>query len=143
VKGVEIDNYKTDLPIKKGLSSSAAICVAVARAFNQVYSMQMTTRGEMEFAYRGERLTPSKCGTDHVFRFDLCMASLTGKSGRLDQCVAFGTSIVHLKFDGDHLSTKSVRLTDEICLLLVDLKGSKNTRQILEDLNSFYPFSQV
>ena len=27
VRGLVIDNYKTDLPIKKGLSSSAAICV--------------------------------------------------------------------------------------------------------------------
>ena len=34
VQGLEIDNYLTDLPVKKGLSSSAAICVLVARAFN-------------------------------------------------------------------------------------------------------------
>ncbi|HEY9296288.1 MAG TPA: GHMP kinase, partial [Phormidium sp.] len=37
VDGLEIDNYLTDLPIQKGLSSSAAICVLVARAFNRVY----------------------------------------------------------------------------------------------------------
>jgi galactokinase len=35
VRGIVIDNYKTDLPIAKGLSSSAAICVLVARAFNR------------------------------------------------------------------------------------------------------------
>ena len=35
VRGIVIDNYKTDLPIKKGLSSSAALCVLVARAFNR------------------------------------------------------------------------------------------------------------
>jgi len=37
VLGLEIDNYMTDLPLKKGLSSSAAICVMVARAFSRLY----------------------------------------------------------------------------------------------------------
>lgn len=34
----------------------------VARAFNKVYGLKLTTRGEMEFAYQGEITTPSKCG---------------------------------------------------------------------------------
>jgi galactokinase len=34
--GIMIDNYKTTLPMKKGLSSSAAICVLIATAFNVV-----------------------------------------------------------------------------------------------------------
>ena len=62
VRGIEIDNYLTDLPVKKGLSSSAAICVLVARAFNRIYDLKMTTRGEMESAYIGEITTPSRCG---------------------------------------------------------------------------------
>jgi len=62
VRGLEIDNYRTDLPIRKGLSSSAAVCVLVARAFNRVYDLKMTVRGEMEFAYLGEITTPSRCG---------------------------------------------------------------------------------
>jgi len=62
VRGLVIDNYKTDLPIKKGLSSSAAICVLTARAFNRVYDLKMTIRGEMELAYQGEITTPSRCG---------------------------------------------------------------------------------
>ena len=33
--GININNYRTTLPVKKGLSSSAAICVLVARAFNR------------------------------------------------------------------------------------------------------------
>ena len=41
VGGLEIDNYLTDLPIQKGLASSAAICVLVARAFNQIYNLKM------------------------------------------------------------------------------------------------------
>ena len=69
VRGLVIDNYKTDLPMKKGLSSSAAICVLTARAFNRIYDLKMTTRGEMELAYQGEITTPSRCGrtrTNHT-----------------------------------------------------------------------------
>lgn len=36
VGGIVIDNYRSTLPMSKGLSSSAAACVMVARAFNQV-----------------------------------------------------------------------------------------------------------
>ena len=34
--GIEIDNFCTTLPMKKGLSSSAAVCVLVARCFNEL-----------------------------------------------------------------------------------------------------------
>ena len=34
--------------MKKGLSSSAAVTVLVARAFNRVYDIKLTVRGEME-----------------------------------------------------------------------------------------------
>ena len=71
VGGIEIDNYMTTLPLKKGLSSSAAICVLAARALNKLYDLRLTVRGEMEMAYHGEILTPSQCG-------------------RLDQACAFG-----------------------------------------------------
>jgi galactokinase len=54
VRGVIIDNYKTDLPIAKGLSSSAAITVLVARAFNRLYDLKLTIQGEMDIAYHGE-----------------------------------------------------------------------------------------
>jgi len=40
VRGLVIRNFKTDLPIKKGLSSSAAISVLTARAFNRVYDLR-------------------------------------------------------------------------------------------------------
>ena len=71
VRGIKIDNHKTTLPASKGLSSSAAVCVLIARAFNLLFDLGLTARGEMEAAYAGEVLTPSKCG-------------------RMDQCVAFG-----------------------------------------------------
>ena len=42
VGGVHIHIKKMTLPIKSGLSSSAAICVLVARAFNILYKLNIT-----------------------------------------------------------------------------------------------------
>ena len=52
VGGVRITITRRDLPIKSGLSSSAAICVLAARAFNQLYHLKMNTKGEMQAAFR-------------------------------------------------------------------------------------------
>ena len=90
VRGLVIRNTRTDLPIKKGLSSSAAISVLTARAFNRVYDLRLTIRGEMELAYQGEITTPSRCG-------------------RMDQGCAYGDRAVLMEFDGDRLSTEEVR----------------------------------
>lgn len=55
VGGARIKITKMDLPIKSGLSSSAAICVLVARAFNQLYRLKMNTNGEMQAAFEVSR----------------------------------------------------------------------------------------
>jgi UTP-glucose-1-phosphate uridylyltransferase/mevalonate kinase len=123
VRGLVIDNYKTDLPIKKGLSSSAAICVLAARAFNRVYDLKLTVRGEMEMAYQGEITTPSRCG-------------------RLDQGCAFGNRPVLMAFDGDRLETEELRVNEPLYFVLVDLKARKDTMEILNRLNRCYPFAE-
>jgi galactokinase len=72
--GIVIDNYRTDLPVRKGLSSSAALCVLVARAFNRLFDLKWTTAGEMDIAYRGEINTPSRwyvCACRHSTRCSL------------------------------------------------------------------------
>jgi UTP-glucose-1-phosphate uridylyltransferase/mevalonate kinase len=122
VRGLVIDNTRTDLPIRKGLSSSAAICVLTARAFNRVYDLKLTVRGEMELAYQGEITTPSRCG-------------------RMDQGCAFGDRPVLMMFDGDRLDTEEVRPAKEMHFVLVDLGASKNTLEILKGLNRSYPFA--
>ncbi|NQT83938.1 GHMP kinase [bacterium] len=124
VRGLQIDNYRTDLPIKKGLSSSAAVCVLAARAFNRIYDLKMTTRGEMECAYRGELLTPSRCG-------------------RMDQGCAFGNRPVLMVFDGDHLEVVELRVKRDIFLVIVDLCAEKDTLEILGRLNRCYPFAET
>ena len=100
VRGLEIHNYETDLPIKKGLSSSAAICVLAARAFNRLYDLKLTIRGEMELAYMGEITTPSRCG-------------------RMDQGCAFGNRPVLMTFDGDCLETMELQVDQDLYYTLV------------------------
>jgi galactokinase len=114
VRGLSVNNYKTDLPIKKGLSSSAAICVLAARAFNRVYDLKLTIRGEMELAYQGEITTPSRCG-------------------RMDQGCAFGSRPVLMTFDGDRLDTTELQVNQELYLVIVDLHAQKDTLEILTD----------
>jgi UTP-glucose-1-phosphate uridylyltransferase/mevalonate kinase len=122
VRGLVINNYQTDMPVKKGLSSSAAICVLTARAFNRVYDLKMTVRGEMEMAYQGEILTPSRCG-------------------RMDQGCAFGDRPVLMTFDGDRLETTELRVNQDLHFVLVDLHAQKDTMEILTRLNKAYPFA--
>jgi mevalonate kinase len=111
VRGLVINNYKTDLPIKKGLSSSAAISVLAARSFNRVYDLKLTVRGEMELAYQGEITTPSRCG-------------------RMDQGCAFGDRPVLMTFDGDRLDTTEVQIKQELYFVIIDLAAQKDTMEI-------------
>ena len=122
VRGLVLNNYQTDMPLKKGLSSSAAICVLTARAFNRVYDLKMTIRGEMELAYQGEIMTPSRCG-------------------RMDQGCAFGTRPVLMTFDGEYLDTQELQVKDSLYFVLTDLQARKDTMEILARLNRSYPFA--
>ena len=123
VRGLVLDNYQTDLPIKKGLSSSAAISVLTARAFNRVYDLKLTTRGEMELAYQGEITTPSRCG-------------------RMDQGCAFGNRPVLMTFDGDRLETTALQVNQPLYFVIVDLQARKDTMEILNRLNRCYPYAE-
>ena len=122
VRGLVVDNYRTDLPIRKGLSSSAAICVLTARAFNRVYDLKMTIRGEMELAYQGEITTPSRCG-------------------RMDQGCAFGNRPILMTYDGDHLDVVELQVPEDMYFVIVDLQAQKDTMKILAQLNRCYPFA--
>jgi len=118
--GIEIDNYKTNLPIKKGLSSSASVCVLVAKAFDKIYDLHLTDKRIMEIAYLGETTTSSRCG-------------------KMDQACAYNKPVM-MGFDGDKIKVDELNLTKEIYLLIVDLKKGKNTIKILADLNKGFPW---
>lgn len=114
--GLRLRIYRRTLPMKKGLSSSAAVCVLTARAFNKIHSLNLSIEDEMELAYRGELLTGSQCG-------------------KMDQACAYGADPVLLTFDGDEMTARPLQPGGTLHILIVDLKGRKNTRKILNELN--------
>ena len=122
VGGVRIKITGMTLPIKSGLSSSAAICVLVARAFNLLYNLNLNTLGEMNIAYVGELRTSSRCG-------------------RLDQACAFGVKPNLMTFDGDEVEVQSLNVKKPLYWVFADLCGEKDTVKILRDLNRGYPFA--
>ena len=121
VGGVRIRITAMTLPMKSGLSSSAAICVLVARAFNQLYNLNLNTLGEMNIAYLGELRTSSRCG-------------------RLDQACAFGVKPNLMTFDGDEIEVRSLNVKKHLYWVFADLCAEKDTIRILSDLNKAYPF---
>ena len=123
VGGLRIHITRRTLPMKSGLSSSAAICVLTARAFNQIYKLKLNTLGEMNIAFVGEQRTPSRCG-------------------RLDQACAFGVTPVHMVFDSNEISVKPIAIKKPLYMVIADLKAGKDTVKILSDLNKCYPFAE-
>ena len=121
VGGVRICITSMTLPMKSGLSSSAAICVLVARAFNLLYNLNLNTLGEMNIAYLGELRTSSRCG-------------------RLDQACAFGVKPNLMTFDGDEIEVRSLNVKKHLYWVFADLCAEKDTIKILSDLNKAYPF---
>ena len=122
VGGVKITLKRMTLPMKSGLSSSAAICVLVARAFNKLYNLNLNTMGEMNIAYLGELRTSSRCG-------------------RLDQACAFGVKPNVMTFDGDEVEVKTLNVKKHLYWVFADLCAEKNTIKILRDLNKGFPFA--
>ena len=122
VGGVKITLKRMTLPMKSGLSSSAAICVLVARAFNMLYHLNLNTLGEMNIAYLGELRTSSRCG-------------------RLDQACAFGVKPNLMTFDGDEIEVRTLNVKKHLYWVFADLCAEKNTIKILRDLNKGFPFA--
>ncbi len=122
VGGVKITLKRMTLPMKSGLSSSAAICVLVARAFNMLYHLNLNTLGEMNIAYLGELRTSSRCG-------------------RLDQACAFGVKPNLMTFDGDEIEVRTLNVKKHLYWVFADLCAEKDTIKILRDLNKGFPFA--
>ena len=118
--GVDIRITEMDLPLKKGVSSSAAVCILVAKAFDAVYGLRMFPHELMELAYLGERLTASQCG-------------------RMDQACIYGKTPVLLVFEkSEDVRVEPIFAGGTIHMFFVDLAGEKDTVRILGDLQSKY-----
>jgi galactokinase len=120
VGGLRLRITASDLPLRKGLASSAAVSVLVARAYSNIYGLGYSWRDEMELAYAGERRAGSACG-------------------RMDQICALGPATTLLTFDGPAMHIEPVRHGARFWLLVVDLNRAKDTRRILADLNRCFP----
>lgn len=116
VAGAKIVCDKMTLPMKKGLASSAAICVAVIRIYNLLYDLKLSVETEMELAYKAEISTGSMCG-------------------KMDQVCAYGQGLRKIVFDAETIETFPLIVDKELQLILVDLQGEKDTKKILYDLN--------
>lgn len=120
VSGVEINIINNDLPIEKGLSSSAAICILVVRAFNKLYNLDLSINQEMDLAYKAEHLVGSKCG-------------------RMDQICAYGSNKVNvMHYINNSINISEIKIKGNFTFLIVDLNSKKNTSKILSDLRSAY-----
>lgn len=120
-KGIKICNHRQTLPIKKGLSSSAAICTLVAQSFSTHYNLGLTRDEIMDCAFHGEIMTGSMCG-------------------RMDQAVAMGKGVGLLQFNGgDNATLSVVPVKSPLYFVVCDLKRGKDTKQILNCLQGAFP----
>ena len=110
----------SDLPARRGLSSSASACLATLRGLSAAHGPMLSREAEMELAYLGERRTGSACG-------------------RLDQVVAHGRVVTSMGFDGPSVSVGFPRVGRDLPLVVVDLGRDKDTRRILDDLHACFP----
>jgi galactokinase len=119
VGGLDLRITAVDLPLGRGVASSAAVCILVARAFDAVYDLRLFPHELMELAYGGERLTGSQCG-------------------RMDQACIYGKTPVLLTFFGQDVRVEPVFPAAAVAMFFVDLGGRKDTVQILRDLQGAY-----
>jgi galactokinase len=118
--GLDIRITSMDLPLRKGVSSSAAVCILVAKAFDEVYRLGLFPHELMELAYLGEKLTGSQCG-------------------RMDQACIYGKTPVLLTFQkSSDIRVEPVFPGGGIDMFFVDLAGKKDTVKILGDLQQAY-----
>jgi len=138
-----------DLPLRKGVSSSAAVCILVAKAFDAVYNLELFPHELMELAYRGERLTGSRCG-----RMDqACIYGKTPVLVTFGPCLPACLPVGRAGRDSSRLGGRDTRSVDvrvepvfpsrTIHMFFVDLAGRKNTIRILDDLQRAYPSSPI
>ncbi len=120
VAGLDLRITAMDLPLRKGVSSSAAVCILVAKAFNEAYQLGLFPHELMEAGYLGEKLTGSQCG-------------------RMDQACIYGKTPVLLTFDKSaEIRVEPVFPRRNVEMFFVDLAGQKNTVKILNDLQGAY-----
>ncbi len=121
VGGINIEIVKNDLPQKKGLSSSAAICVLICKAFNKIYNLNLSHLDEMNLAYKSERFIGSMCG-------------------KMDQIVATNQNVALMNFESGNVNYQDLLIGNDMYFVYADLMSKKDTKLILSMINNAFPF---
>ena len=126
----QVEVTSATLPMGKGLSSSAALCVLAINAFASANGWEWDKKDRILLAWEGEVAAGSPCGL-------------------LDQVApVFGPGMYIVRFPGDKsVEIEVVEEAEEeggsISLVLVDLGGAKDTREILAGLQSAFPHAST
>jgi len=109
----------SDVPMKKGLSSSAALCVSTAKAFDELYSLGLSADDIVRISYRAENgLLGIGCGM-------------------MDQTAAAHEQPLYIDFQRG-FRYERVLLKRRLPLVIVDVGGVRDTKLILNTLNHYY-----
>jgi galactokinase len=123
VGGIDVNSYKTTLPVCRGLSSSAAMCMTLVRGYNLVYNLSLSEEDEMNDGFEAERSCGSGCG-------------------RIDQTCILGKGVRLLHFHNDEIDIKNIKSKSVIPLLWIDLGILKDVKGIINDLMRAYPYAK-
>lgn len=115
---VDIVIERKNLPIRAGLSSSAAISNLIVKAFDNVYDLRLTENEIMNISYEAERLTGSNCG-------------------KLDQIGILKKCLYDIRFY-DVVTYNQCEINGKWYFFIVVLGADKDTMRILSDLKNSY-----
>ncbi len=109
----------SDVPMRRGLSSSAALCVSVTSALSDLFRLGLTPDDLVRISYRAER------------------GILGIGCGMMDQTASVFDHPLFMDFSKD-FSYQRVSLRREIPIIIADVGGERDTRKILNTLNQHY-----
>ena len=110
---------ESNVPMRKGLSSSAAICVATSKALSELWGLNLTPDDVVRVSYRAER------------------GILGIACGMMDQTASVFDHPLHIDFSND-FAYEPIRLKGELPIAIADVGGERNTKLILNTLNKYY-----
>ena len=110
---------RSNVPMKKGLSSSAALCVSTTRAFNELYSLGLSTDDVIQISYRAEN------------------GILGIGCGMMDQTASAHEHPLFLDFH-DGFRYEKITIKRSLPLVIIDVGGERDTKLILNTLNHHY-----
>lgn len=116
--GADLD-IESDVPMKKGLSSSAALCVSASRALSALFSLNLSSDDVVRISYRAENgLLGIGCGM-------------------MDQTAAAHEEPLFMDFQGG-FRYREIDLKRALPLVIADTGGERDTKLILNSLNHHY-----